>query len=256
MAQGKEENRIRLLRAKEIECRLATANEKGICIVLYKSARVDMAILDEVYGPMGWQRKHEMIGGSLYCTVSIFDSAKKEWVSKMDVGTESSAEKEKGQASDAFKRACVSVGIGRELYTAPFIWIGADKARLEKKQDNHGDRWSCRDTFRVRDITYNEDREIIGLVIINQDGRTVYEMRPMDTGMARQHPEGDTQPAGTVPARRNDDKAAAINKELQRTGIALSTVLSRYGVSDVQEMSEAVYQNALGSLKKTKTRVA
>ena len=98
-----EQKTIRLLRADEIECRIGTISEKGVSLLLYKDARANMKILDEVYGPLNWQRKHEMIGSNLYCTVSVWDDGKKQWISKMDVGTESYTEKEKGQASFAEK---------------------------------------------------------------------------------------------------------------------------------------------------------
>ena len=109
-------NQIRLLNSDEIECRVGTISEKGLSLLLYKDARADMKILDETFGAMNWERQHELIGDNLYCTVRIWDENKHQWISKMDVGTESYTEKEKGQASDSFKRACVSVGIGRELY--------------------------------------------------------------------------------------------------------------------------------------------
>ena len=75
---------IRLLRADEIECRIGMISEKGLSLLLYKDARADMKILDEVYGTTGWQRRHEVIGGNLYCTVSIWDDAKKQWIEKQD----------------------------------------------------------------------------------------------------------------------------------------------------------------------------
>lgn len=105
----------------EIECRVGTANQSGVSILLYKNARVDMQRMDEMFGPENWCRKHEVINNNLYCTVGVRYGM--EWVYKQDVGVESNTEKEKGEASDAFKRACVNWGIGRELYTAPFIWI-------------------------------------------------------------------------------------------------------------------------------------
>lgn len=120
------EVKIRPLRAEEIDCRVATINAKGLALLLYKDARVDQSILDETFGVYGWQRSHQWMGERLYCTVSVRDPETGEWVSKQDVGTESYTEKEKGQASDAFKRACFNLGIGRELYTAPFIWIPAE----------------------------------------------------------------------------------------------------------------------------------
>lgn len=233
---------IRLLDASEIECRVGTISEKGLSLLLYKDARADMKILDETYGPMNWQRSHEMIGGSLYCTVSIWDDEKHQWVSKMDVGTESYTEKEKGQASDSFKRACVSIGIGRELYTAPFIWIPASNANIQKR----GDKYCTYDKFTVRQISYNEKREICGLVITNQDGRAVYRREP---GKGAKDVSGRTPPAGAAKVRE-------INKELARTGVALDAVLERYGVGSIGEMDDTTYRRALNSLRKSKTKAA
>ena len=95
---------IRLMNADEIECRIASASEYGVSLVLYKDARVDQKILDETFTPFGWKRSHQMIEGNLYCTVEIWDQEKDQWIGKQDVGTESYTEKEKGQASDSFKR--------------------------------------------------------------------------------------------------------------------------------------------------------
>lgn len=141
-------NQIRLLKSDEIECRVGTISEKGLSLLLYKDARADMKILDETFGAMNWQRQHELIGDNLYCTVRIWDESKNQWIAKMDVGTESYTEKEKGQASDSFKRACVSVGIGRELYSAPFIWIPAIKVNIQKKND----RCVTYDKFKVKEM--------------------------------------------------------------------------------------------------------
>ena len=108
---------IRLLEPSDIEVRAQQVNAKGAVLLLYKNARVDMAILDEKFGMLGWQREHFFKDGKNYCRVSIWDDQNKQWVTKEDIGTESNTEKEKGEASDAFKRACVNIGIGRELYT-------------------------------------------------------------------------------------------------------------------------------------------
>ena len=140
---------IRLLRADEIECRVSTISEKGLSLLLYKDARVDQRILDETFTPLGWQRTHQSIDGNLYCTVEIWDDAKKQWIAKQDVGTMSYTEKEKGQASDSFKRACFNVGIGRELYTAPdFIWVAGDKVKIQKK----GEKFTTYDRFHVQSL--------------------------------------------------------------------------------------------------------
>lgn len=245
-----EQKKIRLLRADEIECRIGTVSEKGISLLLYKDARADMKILDEVFGPMNWQRKHEAIGGSLYCTVSVWDDGKKQWISKMDVGTESYTEKEKGQASDSFKRACVSLGIGRELYTAPFIWVNAGKVRIEKRQDG---KLYTQDRFTVSEITYDEgNRVITGLVIVNRDGNKVYELK---AGKAAVSDQPDARDTGRS-ADKADENAAAIRKELERTGVALDAVLERYGVGSIQEMDDATFRKAMNSLKRTKAKAA
>ena len=141
-----EELSVRLLRADEIECRVSTINERGLSLLLYKDARVDQKILDETFTPFGWKRTHQIIDGNLYCTVEIWDAGKCQWIAKQDVGTTSYSEKEKGQASDSFKRACFNWGVGRELYTAPFIWIPAEKVSIQKK-DN---KYVTYDRFYVR----------------------------------------------------------------------------------------------------------
>ena len=109
---------FRKLRADEIDCRVNTINEKGLSLLLYKDARCDMNILDETVGCMNWKRSHTRDNAN--CIVSIYNKEIGEWVSKEDTGTESYTEKEKGLASDSFKRACFNWGIGRELYTSPF----------------------------------------------------------------------------------------------------------------------------------------
>ena len=247
MEQNKGKNRIRLLKADEIECRVGTVNEKGLSLLLYKDARADMKILDEVFGAMNWQRRHEVIGGNLYCIVSVWDDEKKQWISKMDVGTESYTEKEKGQASDSFKRACVSLGIGRELYMVPFIWISAGKTRIEKRQDG---KFYAQDKFSVADISYDEEsRTITGLVIVKKDGNIVYELKAAAAGQQGSWDTGK-------PADKEDENAAAIRKELERTGVALDAVLERYGVGSIAEMSDETYRKAMNSLKRTKAKAA
>ena len=149
--------KFRLLEADEIDCRIAQCNEYGVQILLYKDARCDQNILDETVGPMNWQRKHTRDNAN--CIVSIWDEDKKQWVEKEDTGTESFTEAEKGLASDSFKRACFNWGIGRELYTSPFIWIPADKCNI-----NNG---KCFDKFSVEKIKI-EDKRITGLAIWNE----------------------------------------------------------------------------------------
>lgn len=158
--------KFRLLRADEIEARIQSVKSNGCVVLLYKDARCDMNILDETIGAENWQRNHEVINGNLFCNVGI--NIKREdgfdhWVWKQDVGTESNTEKEKGQASDSFKRACFNWGIGRELYSSPFIWIKLDSSEITNGK--------CYTKFIVKEIGYNEKEEINKLVIIDESGK-------------------------------------------------------------------------------------
>jgi len=166
-------NQIPLLTAADIDCRVQSVTNKqgkvGAILLLYKDARVDMKLLDEVFGVGNWQRTHEVINGNLFCNLDIWDETKKSWVRKQDVGTESNTEKEKGQASDAFKRAGFNVGIGRELYTSPFIYITLADGEYSDYQGKP--RCSAWVKFSVQSIDYNERREISSLVIVDQNGK-------------------------------------------------------------------------------------
>lgn len=165
-----EKLNFRMLNADEIDCRVGTVTDKGVSLLMYKDARVDMRLLDEVVGPMNWKREHELINGNLFCTVSIRDEKTGEWVSKQDVGVESNTEKEKGQASDAFKRACFNWGIGRELYTCPFVWITLSE---NEWRIGTGGRKQPKTHFSVKDIQY-KDGKVTNLVIIDETGRIRY----------------------------------------------------------------------------------
>ena len=153
---------FRDLKANEIDVRIATINEKGLSLLLYKDARVDMDILDETVGEMNWQRKH--LRDNANCIIEIWDKEKQQWISKEDTGTESFTEKEKGLASDSFKRAGFNWGIGRELYTSPFIWIPAEKCNI--KPNTKTNKLICNDKFVVEAIQIT-DKTITGLAIKN-----------------------------------------------------------------------------------------
>lgn len=169
--------KFRALKANEIECRIGQIKENGLTLLLYKDARADMNLLDESVGPTNWKREHKLIGDRLYCTVSIFDEEKKEWISKEDVGTESNTEKEKGQASDSFKRACVNWGIGRELYTSPFIWISNKDCKIIGSSG----KFKCFDKFEVAKILIDENKTITALAIKNTtSNKIVFVKKPTE----------------------------------------------------------------------------
>lgn len=191
---------IRLLRADEIEARVQSVKDNGAMLLLYKDARCDMNILDEIFGIYGWQREHELINGNLFCTVSVFDETSRSWIKKQDVGVESNTAKEKGQASDAFKRACFNWGIGRELYTAPFIWV-----------KNIGDMkgGKCYTKFIVKEIGYTENREINQLVIVDDKGNERYRMG-VKPQQSQSKPSAKVQQNPTPPT----EKETEMDKEI------------------------------------------
>ena len=227
------ELKIRNLCADEIECRVGCIYEEGITLLLYKNARVDQAILDESFGIYGWQRSHALIGNALYCTISVWDAQKQEWIAKQDVGTTGDFEKEKSAASDSFKRACVNLGIGRELYTAPFIFIPAHKVQVTVKDG----RKSVKDRFSVRNITVSAEKVITGLVIVNQRKEEVFRW-----GCVKE------QPADATGAELQE-----LYWELARTKVPEERLLKRYGVKSISEMDDVTRKKALSSLRKTKT---
>ena len=164
---------IRTLRADEIECRVQQVKSNGCVLLLYKDARCDMRILDEVFGIDGWEREHQVVNGNLYCTVRVWSEKRNQWISKQDVGTESNTEKQKGEASDSFKRACFNWGIGRELYTAPFIWVPADKTSISVKEWQGKKVYSTTDKFIVEKIQIT-NKVITGIAIKNSKGQRVF----------------------------------------------------------------------------------
>ena len=163
---------MRKLNADEIECRVAQISEKGYSLLLYKTARVDRAILDEIY-PNRWQNDFKVIDGKMYGGIGVYDKELKEWLWRWDCGTESNTEAEKGQASDCFKRAGFKWGIGVELYTAPFIWVSGGT-----KQNNKG-KYELENKFtkwEVKQIGYAKNGNINDLIIIDDTGKQVYKL--------------------------------------------------------------------------------
>ncbi len=139
------------LTINEIDFRIQSINKGGYATILaYKDARVDMNRLDAVYGVEFWQKKYDIINGNLFCSIGIYNKELKEWIWKQDVGTESMTEKEKGQASDAFKRACFNIGIGRELYDYPAISVKLNEDEWELK----GDKAYAKFGFKLKEWTW------------------------------------------------------------------------------------------------------
>lgn len=227
---------FRKLRADEIDCRVGTISTKGFTLLLYKDARCDMAILDETVGPENWQRRHEVINNNLFCSVGIhyaWETGGGEWVWKQDVGTESNTEKEKGEASDAFKRACVNWGIGRELYTAPFIWVSPEKATIDERNG----KAYLKDKLIVKGIDYNDQGRISALIIWNASRNT----------------EAFSWYEGTLKSQKKAEKAETLAQEtldqlqkvLDENGIVMDTIRHLYKVNELSELTQKKAENIL-----------
>jgi len=222
---------FRTLRADEIECRIGqiAKNGNGLTLLLYKDSRTDRDILDETVGPENWQCYYDVVGGELFCTVSIWSKERQEWVSKQDVGTPSNMEAEKGRASDAFKRACFRWGIGTELYTAPRIWVPSSACTI--KQGNNG-KYTCYDTFTVEQVEI-VDGKIISLSIRNENtGKAVF------TTAQRQKPRAE-QKDGAMTMEQSTEIAGLIDRLAEERGVGNDLVLSSLMKSKAVIMSGA-----------------
>lgn len=244
---------FRTLTADEIELRVGLATASGFSLLLYKTARTDMQLLDEVVGSMNWQRKHEVIDGNLCCTISIWDSEKNQWISKQDVGTENQMEKEKSTFSDAMKRAGFNFGIGRELYTAPFIWI---KGHVEKdSRARSGYKADSRFVggLKVSAISYSNKRTITQLVIEDGDGNIVFSYGAKRSGQKKtkskpDKPEAEPQEALTI----TTEHAYEIKAGLEETDSNVDAFLSLFHAKSVDEMYESQYAKAMELINKKK----
>lgn len=221
---------FRELRADEIECRIAQIKENGLSLLLYKDARCDMNILDEIVGESNWQRFHSRDNAN--CTVSIWDGVKKQWISKEDTGTESFTEKEKGLASDSFKRACFNWGIGRELYTAPFIWIPSGYCKITRK----GDRFICSDKFYVSNITYDEKRVIKTLQIKNsKTNMVVFEKGKMENV----EPDEPEKKGENKKMRASSSDIKKIQELISRKAdVKEEKILGKYHIKKLEELTK------------------
>ena len=218
---------FRALRADEIELRIGTVSKKGFSLLCYKDSRCDMNILDETFGMFGWQRDHKEIKGNLYCGVGVLDT-NVGWVWKWDCGTESYTEKEKGEASDSFKRACFNLGIGRELYTSPFIWISGhldDKGKPDQKYVGG---------LRVTEVEYDEStsrRTITKMVIKDKDNVVAFSFGTNKPSV-KKVPKKELNPLS------KEALIAFLISKCDEKRFRVSDLCEKTGVDKVEDMTE------------------
>lgn len=237
--------KIPLLTANDIECRMQQISKnKSALILLYKNARVDMRILDDVFGEMNWQRKHEIVNGNLFCTISIWDKEKAQWVSKQDVGVPSHTEAEKGQASDSFKRAGTCWGIGRELYDTPPIWIKLNDSECAERNG----KITSYAKFYVKSIAYDEkSRKFTDLTIVDEKGNERYSLTRKTTTQPKyesQKPVQAKQKPKEEPATKNDAAATAMIK----SNIEKKAVKAALGDKEISEIAQLKFDKTYDKL--------
>lgn len=202
---------MRRLKADEIECRVAQVNKNGFSLLLYKTARVDRAILDETYNHL-WQNDFKVIDGKMYGGIGVYDKELNQWLWRWDCGTESNTEAEKGQASDCFKRAGFKWGIGVELYTAPFIWVsgGTEKDEFVSKKAGKEvyKQVNKFQKFEVKEIDYAQNGDINHLVIIDDKGKEIYRLGSKTSTKPTHTPPPDEEDQdGVIPTKPTNPDA-------------------------------------------------
>lgn len=217
-----------LLTADDIEVKVKKVTAKGAIALLYKTARVDMNMLDSTVGPMNWKCSYRDVKGNLYCEISIFDADKEEWVSKEDCGIESrddgDGNQRKGEASDAFKRAGFKWGIGRELYTAPFTFI---HCATRKRQDGRSYEMESPFTrYSVKSIGYDVFGRINELAITDDSGDEVYNLK--------------APPKPAAPRYIDEPKQTVLLDEVHRTGWNVKSMLAFVGKKDIKSAPDSI----------------
>lgn len=251
-----------LLTADQIEVKVKQVSQKGAVLLLYKTARTDMELLDKVVGPMCWAVDYREIKGNLYCGIGITEDGE-HWVWKWDCGIESRADgdgnEKKGEASDAFKRAGFKWGVGRELYTSPFTF-----AKVETVQN--GNRWELKNKFarfKVSEIGYT-GRTVSRLVITDDKGNVVYSFgsttpaqgsreAAQEAGQRRlkeieqQLKEArDSAPASPTKAMATDEQIAYIRENAD--GKTLKSAMEAFG-PNMEKMTQAQANKLIARIK-------
>lgn len=232
---------FRDLTEDEIEVKISNIQKegKGLQLLLYKTARVDSQILDETFGCMNWQPDYKEIKGNLYCGISVYDKEKKEWITKWDCGVESAfGDKEKGEASDAFKRAGFKWGIGVELYTKIFIYIFSDDCQI--KHDDNNNKFYCNDKFEVSNIEI-KNKKIIKLEIINTS---------LNNKVVFKYQNNKNINTEKTSAQIDKIKTEAMKNLIKRKGADVKEIIKYYKIKDLSELNEEQYTQLYENLDK------
>jgi len=242
---------IRLLTKDDIEVKVKKVVDGGAFLLLYKTARVDMAILDEVFGSMNWCNDYKEIKGNMYCGVGIRESEEKDFIWKWDCGIESREDEEgnqkKGEASDAFKRACFKIGIGRELYSAPSIYVKAE-TKLDGKVYKLTDKFA---KYYVKEIQYNDNKEITKIVIVDRHGVQVF---PVTNTPPKQDPK-KTEKEPEISAETIEKRKKTLQEAMEKSTITPELVKKWISVKakkeiEPEKLSDELFNELIASITK------
>lgn len=241
---------IRLLRADEIEVKIKQVTAKGAFALLYKTARTDMSILDEVFTPGNWTNDYKEIKGNLYCGIGVYMIDTKEWVWRWDCGIESREDdgnEKKGEASDAFKRAGTRWGIGRELYTSPMIFLRVPTKEIQSKGKTVYVLENKYARFDVQSIEYDDKRRISGLEIVDEQGEIVFrypnKSAKSGNGGAKGVPASKQTEERQKPEQSDEDKLKAA------MAIELTIKNTRYKLGEMSQEQLLYVKNNSNSEK-------
>ena len=243
--------KIPLLKPEDVEARVqkieSSRNGPYAMLLLYKSARTDMRVLDDVYGPMNWKRSHQDINGSLFCTISVWDEEKKEWISKQDVGTPSNRDSKKGEASDSFKRAGFCWGIGRELYDAPKIFVNLNPDELDGRNLRPGVE------FKVSAFDYNEGKhEFNRLTLVDKGGNVRYSLSNSVNAYQNQR-TANTPLKSDFSHGGNDELAIEVADRLYREKIDPNQFAKNFYKTDFNSLTDEQLSYIKGRFEKAVT---
>lgn len=244
------EKKIRSLKPEEIEIRVQQVTEKGAQLLLYKDSRCDKRILDETFGINGWKNRYEEIKGNLFCTISIYDSDKQQWIDKCDCGVESFSEKEKGEASDAFKRAGFNVGIGRELYTRIFYFASIPTKKNDKGKYELANKY---EKFTVAEMSTNEETEKVEKIkIADSKGNIVFSYGYPKTTAKKEEIKKMGKPVEMI----EEGQITAIRILLKDHEELKKTVYKKLGITSSTEMpSKLTKAQGTSLIKQLKAKV-
>lgn len=242
------ERMFRLLRADEIELRVGSIakNQQSFTLLLYKDARVDYRILDETIGCKNWRNHYSRDNAN--CTIEIWDAEKNQWIAKENVGEESNVSKEKGIASDSFKRAAFTLGIGRELYTAPTIRIYV--STLSPYQQSNLSY--CAKDFEVTEIAYDDMDRIKTLKIKNNStGNIIYAYPERKTAQKKKEEEQIKKEIELVPDTITENMWRSLKVLCKEKGEEVETICEKYGLDPKKpsDMKIAQYRKEMERLK-------